>query len=61
MADLVKNGPLCRSTIYNMIRDGRLVARKVGRSTVVMAEDWKAMLEGAPVARIGTRQIEASS
>jgi hypothetical protein len=39
---------ICRSSIYIEIREGRLKARKVGRRTLVAAEDgeaWFAALE----------------
>ncbi len=42
--DLVEAGPFGRSFIFDMIRQGRLVARKAGRTTVVLAADWEAFL-----------------
>lgn len=58
VSDLVANGPLCRSSIYNMIRRGDLRAKKIGRATIITAEDWQAMLDHAPVARLGAHRTE---
>lgn len=45
------NGPFSRSKIFADISAGRLVARKVGGATVILDEDWRRYLEGAPLAR----------
>lgn len=58
VSDLVAEGLICRSTIYNLIRRGELRAKKIGRATIVTAEDWEAMLDRAPVAELGTRRPE---
>ena len=46
--ELAKNGPIGRSSIYNQIAAGRLRARKIGRRTVILDEDWRAFLTAAP-------------
>ena len=42
---------LGRTSIYRAISDGLLVARKVGRRTVVLDTDLKVFLKGLPTAR----------
>jgi hypothetical protein len=49
IGELADRGPVRRSTLYNEIAAGRLRARKIGRRTVVLDEDWRAFLAGAPV------------
>jgi len=53
IADLAAHGPISRSSIYNAIRSGRLIARKVGGATVILDEDWRTMLATAPPAKVG--------
>ena len=48
LPQLVADGPLCRSALYREIRAGRLVARKSGRATVVLAGDWDVFLHSLP-------------
>jgi excisionase family DNA binding protein len=38
----------CRDKIYGLIREGKLVARKCGRRTVVLAGDLHRFLEALP-------------
>jgi len=44
------NGPISRSTLFRHIAEGRLLARKVGGATVILAEDWRRYLEGTAIA-----------
>lgn len=46
--DLVNRGPFGRTKLFADIAAGRLIARKVGRSTSVHENDWRAYLEGTP-------------
>jgi hypothetical protein len=48
IADLVEGSPLSRSTIYAEIKAGRLKARKIGRRTLVLGEDWRLFLTSLP-------------
>ena len=48
IAELAKDGPVGKSTLYTEIAAGRLVARKIGRRTIILADDWAAFLAGAP-------------
>jgi hypothetical protein len=36
--------------LYEQIKAQRLIARKVGRKTVILAQDYQAWLESLPVA-----------
>ena len=57
VADLVEIGPLCRASWFNAIRDGQIVARKIGRRTVVLREDYDRFLRDLPkVTRSATRR-----
>lgn len=47
--ELAKAGPLRRSSIYNAITRGELIAQKVGRRTIITHKNWEAFLEGCPV------------
>ena len=45
---------LGRDTVYTAIRDGHLVARKLGRRTIITDDDLRQFLAGLP--RAGGRQ-----
>jgi hypothetical protein len=49
IGELAACGPVGRSTIYNAIAAGTLRARKIGRRTIVLDEDWRAFLTDAPI------------
>jgi excisionase family DNA binding protein len=40
---------LGRDTVYGLIRDGRLIARKCGRRTLITANDLCTFLDSLPV------------
>lgn len=46
--ELTEIGPLGRSSIYKAINAGQLTARKFGRSSVVLADDWRRFLTSLP-------------
>lgn len=46
---LATQGPFSRSKLYEMIKAGRLPARKLDGVTFVLEADWRALLEGAPL------------
>lgn len=48
-----------RSTIYEMIADGKLEARKLGGATLIRHEELVRVLEGAPLAD-ATKAAQAS-
>ena len=43
---------LNRSALYRLVSEGRLCPRKIGRRTLFLAADLRALVEGAPAARI---------
>ncbi|MEP2742779.1 MAG: helix-turn-helix domain-containing protein [Bauldia litoralis] len=45
---VVELSGLSRSTIYEELRIGRLIARKLGRRTVILRGDFRSWLEGLP-------------
>lgn len=46
VADACRVSTLCKSQIYNLIRAGRLEARKLGRRTLIPAQSLRALIEG---------------
>lgn len=48
IAELAEMGPLGRSSIYIAIKNGRLVARKLGGATIILKADWERFLNEAP-------------
>jgi len=49
IADVMAMTGLGRDKVYGLIRSGALVARKVGRRTLVTAPDLRSFLESLPV------------
>jgi excisionase family DNA binding protein len=39
---------LCRDRVYSLIKEGKLVARKIGRRTLITATDLEAFLQSLP-------------
>lgn len=46
--ELAKRGPLCRTKLFQAIRDGKLRAKKFGRTTIVLHDDYMAFLHELP-------------
>jgi hypothetical protein len=46
--DLVRGGLGSRQSVYQLIKDGRLIARKRGRSTIILDDDLQACLRSLP-------------
>ena len=46
--ELAKDGPFGRSKLYVLIRQGKLRAKKLGRATIVLDEDWRECLKNLP-------------
>jgi hypothetical protein len=63
IGELANKGPIRRSSIYNQIAAGRLRARKIGRRTIILDEDWRAFLAGTPIVEPakGTATLTAPS
>jgi hypothetical protein len=49
IGELANKGPIPRSSIYNQIASGRFRARKIGRRTIILDEDWRTFLAGTPI------------
>ena len=47
--DVVRVSGVGRSTVYQQIKPGRLVARKIGKRTVVLKADLNAWLNNLPM------------
>ena len=56
--EVCKIAKLGRSSVYEEIRSGRLIARKCGRRTIILATDLRAWLDQLP--RIEPEPIEPS-
>ena len=46
--DLIQEGPLGKTSIYEAIGSGRLRAKKYGKRTLVRPSDWDDFLNGLP-------------
>ena len=46
--ELARRAKIGRTLLYEEIRSGRLEARKIGRRTIILAEDARAWLTAAP-------------
>lgn len=57
--ELAAAGPFSRTKLYALIKEGRLRARKVGGTTIVLDEDWTRLLRGAPPFSYVVGQIHA--
>jgi Helix-turn-helix domain len=51
---------LGRTSLYAAIRSGDLVARKIGRRTVITADDLKSWLNNRPSAREERKSVTAT-
>jgi hypothetical protein len=49
--ELSESGPIKRSRLYEAIKAGELIARKHGRSTIVLTPDYEAFLDRLPKVR----------
>jgi hypothetical protein len=52
--EIVAQGPFGRTKVYELIAAGLLPVREVRGVKFVLAEDWQALLKGAPVANSAT-------
>lgn len=46
--DVVVEGGISRTTVFAEIKKGALIARKVGRRTIVTREDFQSWLQNLP-------------
>lgn len=42
------HGPYSRSHIYELLKAGKLRAKKDGRKTIVLADSWRSHLDACP-------------
>lgn len=47
--DVTKASGIGRTKVFELIRDGKLPARKIGTRTIVLADDLRHFLETLPV------------
>jgi hypothetical protein len=47
--ELAENGPEGRTNLYKAIKEKRLIARKSGRRTIILASDYERYLNDLPV------------
>lgn len=48
---LIDEGPFNRTALFAAIAAGKLPARKLGRRTIILDEDYQAFLKNLPAAR----------
>ena len=48
ISDVVRKGPVGRTKIYEEINAGRLTARKMGKRTIILREDFEEWLRNLP-------------
>jgi hypothetical protein len=56
--EIIRSGPLGRTSIYQAIRRGQLTAHKWGKRTFVFATDYDEFLRGLPL--IGAKDSVAT-
>ena len=53
--EIIKSGPLGRTSIYAAIKAGQLTARKFGKRTFVLTSDFEGFFNGLPKVGEGRR------
>jgi len=53
IAEVTRQAGIGRSSIYQAIKDGRLIARKMGRRTVILHDDLVEWLRSLPQLEVG--------
>ena len=52
IAEAVRFSGIARTTLYVLASEGKITLRKIGRRTLVRADDLKALIEKLPLADI---------
>src|SRR5262249_25568159 len=55
--EIAGRNDLCRESIYKEIRAGRLIARKLGRKTLILIEDETAWRANLPRLTLAEREV----
>lgn len=50
VCDVAREGSMSERQVYRLLKEGKLKARKSGRKTLILADDFKAWLSSLPVA-----------
>src|SRR5215204_2562444 len=58
--ELVELGPASRSTLYIAISQGRLIAHKLNRRTIVLRRDWEAFLDDLPTVQPASKPTNST-
>ena len=56
--EAVRESGVSRTQIYMALGAGTLLARKFGRRTILIREEWEAFLRNLPVAKINVRPAQ---
>ncbi len=56
--EVIKAGPLGRTSIYAAIKAGKLTARKFGKRTIVLTSDFEGFLNSLP--KMGDERAESN-
>lgn len=56
--EAVRESGVSRTQIYMALGAGTLVARKFGRRTILIRDEWNAFLRNLPVAKISVRSAQ---
>jgi len=56
VSDVAREGSISKRQVYRLLKEGKLKARKSGRKTLILSQDFRAWLASLPVA-----DLEASS
>ncbi len=58
IADAAKAAGIGRTTVYSLIRTGKLPARKLGARTVILADDLEALIRSLPTINTEVRYAD---
>lgn len=50
--EVAHQGAMSERQVYRLLKDGKLKARKQGRKTLILSEDFRAWLDTLPLARL---------
>lgn len=50
--EVAREGAMSERQVYRLLKDGKLKARKSGRKTLILSEDFRAWLDSLPLAEL---------